>query len=396
MASRKRKEPPPQQANTINNFFAPATNTFAAPAPAEEAPGRWLPPPLPRESRVTQTLGGALRIQCNNCRSKNKGMSFHGADQFVPVLNPRDAAAYAAALEALGEARAAKDGDAFFEARETIADLATAKCAPCREIAAKTQANPTTKRGACRAEWERLKVDVFHTCGGCGATRGVEANHGAECAANAKAHAEMVESDGKEAADAAYPASERKLANVSDVSHWACNGGVEAQRAEADKCGPLCRMCHALDESSASAPKNAGSRAKAEAKEYATKKQRQIAVHNAGYRVDKRAYVNTIKRKIGACERPDCPCDGPSDQMCVEGFEACYDWDHTDPTTKGKAIGEIVHDRRSLATAKPDILAEIGLPPDFDVETDDVPPVAERLCRLLCRNCHKTRDEWDA
>ena len=386
---------------TLNAFFEPAYVTVAAPAPAQEAPaqeapGRWLPAPLPRESRVSQTLGGALRIQCNPCRIRKRPMPFHGADQFVPEKNPRDAAAYGAALEALGEARAAKDGAAFFAARETIAALATAWCASCRESNAKTQANPTTTTGACRAEWKRLKVEVFHTCDRCGATRAIEADHGDECAANAKAHKAMVASDGEEAADAAYPAEERKLAQLSTYTYWSCNGGVEAMRAEADKCDPLCSMCHALDPSSSTAPENAASRAKAGAKEYETERKRQLAVHKAGYKEDKRVYVNAIKRAIGACERPDCPCDGPSDKMCVLGFEACYDLDHIDPTTKGRAIAAIVNDSRSLATAKPDILKELGLPPDFDVDTDDVPPVAARRCRMLCRNCHHTRDEWDA
>jgi len=49
-----------------------------------------------------------------------------------------------------------------------------------------------------------------------------------------------------------------------------------------------------------------------------------------------------------------------------------------------------------LPTAKRELLAELGLPPDFDVDTDDIPPVAERRCRLLCKNCHKTRKDWDA
>ncbi len=167
-------------------------------------------------------------------------------------------------------------------------------------------------------------------------------------------------------------------------------------RAEADKCAPLCTMCHALDPSSTSAPQNAGGRAKAAAGEYATNKQRQSAVTHAGYREDKRAYNNTIKREVGACERPECPCDGPSGGRCVPGFEACYDWDHVDPTTKGRSIAEIVTNCRSLPTAKRELLAELGLPPDFDVDTDDIPPVAERRCRLLCRNCHITRKDWDA
>ena len=392
MSSRKRKAVS-TQATTINNYFsAPANVTFAAPVVAEAPLERWLPPAPPRESRVSQTLGGALRIQCDKCF----GRKAHGPEQFVPEKNPRDAAAYGAALEALGEARAAKDGDAFAAARETIASLATKMCAPCRAIAAKSQANPESKKGACREEWERLKAEVFATCRRCGATRAVEADHGDAYAANAKAHTKMVATHGEEAADAAYPAAERKLWKLSAAHYWNCHGGVEAMRAEAAKCAPLCRMCHTLDPSSDSAPQNASGRAKAEAKEYATERKRQISVLNAEYCEDKRAYNNTIKREVGACERPDCPCDGPSGGRCVPGFEACYDWDHVDPTTKGRSIAEIVTDRRSLPTAKPELLQELGLPPDFDVASDEMPPVAERRCRLLCKNCHNTRKEWDA
>lgn len=393
MSSSRKRKAEPVQATTINNFFHTQTVNVAAPVPNTEEPlGRWLPPPPARESRVSQTLGGALRIQCNHCR----GRKAHGPDQFVPVQNPRDAAAYAKALEALGEARAAKDGDTFLAARETIENLATTQCASCRASLAKSQANPETLVGACRAEWVRLKAEVFHTCVRCGSKRAVEANHGKEYADNAKLHKAMVESHGQDAADAAYPAEERKLADVSDTdNYWHNHGGVEGMRAEALKCEPLCRMCHALDESSSSAPENAASRAKAEAKEYETKQKRQIAVHQAVYKVDKRAYVNAIKRKIGVCERHDCPCDGPSGGRCVDEFESCFDWDHLNEATKGRCIAQIVHDCRSLKTAIPKLLAELGLPSDFNVETDDIPPMAERRCRLLCRNCHKTRKDWD-
>ena len=40
-----------------------------------------------------------------------------------------------------------------------------------------------------------------------------------------------------------------------------------------------------------------------------------------------------------------------------------------------------------------------GLAADFDVEKDPIPPVGkgegERKCRMLCKNCHITRGEWD-
>jgi len=399
MAPHKRKAAPTRAAaapTIINiNISAPTNVTVAAPAVAAAAPepGRWLlllPPS--RNSRVIQKKRGGLRIQCNKCR----GRTTYRPELFVPVKNPRDAAKYTKAVAALGEACATKDGAAYLPARETIETLATAWCAPCRAINAKSEVKPTTKKGACRVGWKRLDTKDFHECGVCGTTRAVEANHGATYAANAEAHTEMKKAHGQAAADAAYPAAERKLEAVSNYKYWAWNGGVPAMRAEAAKCAPLCRMCHRIDPSSTSAPVNAGSRAKAAAKEYATKEKRRIAVLHAGYKEDKRNFVNKLKCEVGVCERPGCPRDGPSDGQCVEGYEACSDWDHKDPATKGRAISAIVADNRSLATSKPEILQELGLPHDFNVDTDPIPPVAERRCRLLCCNCHQTRKQWDA
>ena len=110
---------------------------------------------------------------------------------------------------------------------------------------------------------------------------------------------------------------------------------------------------------------------------YATDEKFNVAKRSATYRMEKRDYVNGLKRAVGRCERPDCPCDGPSGGECKGGYEQCYDWDHIDPATKGRGIAKIVTDHRSLATCKPEIDAE------------------RVKCRLLCRNCHKTRSEWD-
>jgi hypothetical protein len=53
-------------------------------------------------------------------------------------------------------------------------------------------------------------------------------------------------------------------------------------------------------------------------------------------------------------------------------------WLPAAPPDKGRAISDIVNDRsRTLATAKPEIDAEWA------------------KCRLLCRNCHHTRSQWD-
>ena len=145
---------------------------------------------------------------------------------------------------------------------------------------------------------------------------------------------------------------------------------MPAQRLESDKCDPLCRMCHALDPSSTSAECNRCDPKKVKRADYATQKKYLKAVRNARYSMEKRNYVNELKRSVGRCENPNCPRDGPSGGACTAGFEHCYDWDHLDEATKGRGLSDICHDRRSLATAKPEIHTE------------------RRKCRLLCRLCH--------
>jgi hypothetical protein len=379
---------------TINQFFSVLSPPAPAPAPADAPPvpvePRWLPPPPHAGGRFSQNLGGALRIRCNNCKKT------HGPDQFCPTKNPRDAATYTDAVQALTAARCAKDGAAFLTARTTITNVASARCAPCSDSQAKSRKNLCSAPGKCLAKLEELRTkERFSRCARCGSTRNIQFNHRTSFAQNLKLYNSMVKTDGKEAAEARYPPNERKLYDVANAAHWGCNGGAEAMQAEAEKCDPLCGICHMLDKSSNSAPENAASRAKTAAKTYETKKQRQMAILRAGYREDKRAYVNALKRRIGQCENPDCPKDGPCEGLCTAGFEACYDLDHLVQATKKYSITKLVTNRQSHATAIPLILAEIGLPADFDVETDPIPPMLARRIRLLCRNCHKTREEWD-
>ena len=357
---------------TINNYFSKAPRTETPTAPPV---GRWLPAPPPR-GRLSQTMGGGIRIKCNATGCSNPN---HGPTQFVPEKNPRDKKEYLAAIDALQVATSAKDASAFEAARDTIDRLKTALCAPCRAAVAKCLANPTTASGACRAEWERLKAEKFNECGECGATRAVEANHRASFSENAKLYNECVKAEGGEVAESKYPKAERKLEPVSCYKKWACPsmGGVEGMRAEAEKCKPLCRMCHQLDPSSSSSNEKRRDPDKLKREDYATEKQFNDAKNHAKYCMEKRDYVNGLKRDVGRCERPDCPCDGPSGGECKEGYEQCYDWDHVVEEDKGRCIGEICTDGRCFATCKPEIDAE------------------RAKCRLLCKNCHNTRSQWD-
>ena len=351
---------------------------------------------------------------------------------FVPVLSHKKRKEYEEALDAYKSAVKSKDVDALTTARLTIGALAVVKCAPCREVNARSYKKPGTARGDCYVEWERLKREVFHTCACCGTHRQVEANHRTSYAENKKRYDAHVRAAAIKAvalrcpaplrrnwsrkklgaaikkaekapeiveeADRLYPAAERKLQVVSRTPWWACNGGVPAMRLEAAKCDPLCRMCHTLDDSSNSAECNRADPAKVQRENYATQKKYDRAVYMTRYRMEKRDYVNGIKRLIGCCERPvNCPSrDGPArDGECVAGFEQMYDWDHILEAIKGRALSAICCDCRCLKTAKPEILAELGFPADFDVDNDAIPAVSARRCRLLCSNCHQSRKTWE-
>ena len=359
--------------NTLNAYFGKAPRTEEPVAPPPE---RWLPAPPPR-GRLSQTMGGGIRIKCMHqpaCPNRN-----HGPTQFIPEKKPRDKKEYLAAIDALAAAIEGKDAFAFEEARGTIDRLKTAWCAPCRAVLAKCLANPTTTNGKCLAEWERLKVEVFNECGECGATRAIEANHRASFAENAKLYNECVKAEGEDVAERKYPKAERKLEQVSNYMKWCLPsmGGVDGMRAEAEKCDPFCSMCHALDPSSSQSNERRCDPANLKREDYATDEKFNIAKIKATYRMEKRDYVNGLKRAVGRCERPDCPCDGPSGGECKADYEQCYDWDHIDPTIKKRGIASICNDGRCFATAKSEI--------------DE-----ERVkCRLLCRNCHNTRSQWD-
>ena len=358
--------------NTINNYFAPAPAPTEAPAPRPDE-FAWLPEKPPPKGRMRQTLGGELSIRCNHPYCKRR---WHGPAEFIPEQNPRKKTAYMNAMAAITKAKDAKDTDAFRIARADLDVRATKICRWCRAIRKKSDENPNSTTGACKEEWERLKREKFHTCVKCGATRAMEANHLAYYSENMKEYNAIVEAEGVEVAEARIPKAERKIYSLSDYVFWPTHGGVEAMRAEAAKCEPLCGMCHALDPSSKSANENRADPDKVKREKYATQQKFTVARNQAKYKKEKRGYNDALKRAVGRCERGDCPRDGPT-AVCVEGFEQCYEWDHIDPATKECGIAEPCGDATCFATAKPRIDAE------------------RAKCRLLCRNCHKTRTEWD-
>lgn len=350
----------------------------------------WLDPPPGGWANGIPTVRWITLLPSSNCAQA----SLRG-QVIAPKQPAKNRKSYREALAQLAVPKASKDADAFVDARRTIVECASSMCAQCRQQFVERVRDPSTARGACNQNWKRLKETDFSRCGTCGSTRANQANHGASFARNAQLHKACTEAEGKEAADRKYPAAERKLAAVSACYYWAVQGGVAAQNLEAAKCSPLCAMCHMLDPSSNSANCNRTDPAKLKRADYSTERKFDKAKRQAGYRKEKRDYVNSIKRRIGACERLDCPQDGPSHGVCKAECEQCYDWDHQEAATKEICISQILTRRNCPATSKPQILHELGLPANFDAATDTMPPRDERRCQLLCRNCHMTRAQWD-
>jgi hypothetical protein len=375
--------------NITNHYHAPPSPSYAYKLDPKLD---WLPP-CPPGSDVFQGEYGQLYKQCTNRTCPHKDISLFAPDtRFIREREP-----FLAAVKAAEAAVAAEDAAGFAEARETINHFAVARCQRCRDSTKKSHSRPGANTQQCKEEWERMKATLFSRCGKCGSTHAVEANHLKKYAENAKLHAAHAKVHGEEAADEEYPASERKLECVSSYHAWNSTklGGVEGMRLEAPKCAPLCRMCHQLDPSSSSANENRADPAKV-TREGKTKEQFLGPRNNARYKKEKRDYVNKLKLLVGMCERRDCPCDGARiGGMVIQGFEQCFDWDHVDERTKRRKISKICNDTRCMHTSKPEIHAELGLPADFDVRHDHMPPVERRKCRLLCKNCHKEREQWD-
>jgi hypothetical protein len=185
----------------------------------------------------------------------------------------------------------------------------TKKCATCRAISSISSTNKTTAAGQCRQVWLEWKKKSCELCGYKGDA--IEADH-----VGPKKH------------------------NCSAYAWWSWNGGPDALKAELSPSivRPLCRFCHRLVS------------------------QQERGIGKNPTTLKKKAYVNTIKLKIGECE------------LCkrkVKGEKECcaFDFDHIDTEIKRDCIGTMVS-RYRLKTFFSCIDSEVA------------------KCRLICCICH--------
>ena len=105
-----------------------------------------------------------------------------------------------------------------FKSKHSRRNTPTKHCSSCRNIDRKSQVNPTTKSGRCKALWEAWKS--AHPCEDCGETdtRLIEADH----------------------------VRGKKVHNCSHYCWWACHGGVSALTEELTTCQSRCIWCHRI------------------------------------------------------------------------------------------------------------------------------------------------------
>ena len=203
----------------------------------------------------------------------------------------------------------------------------TTTCKKCRAIKKKSEANPTTTRGKCKAWWINWKQT--NSCVLC-------EEEGENCVYPRDWR--LIQADHIE------PKAEHKKRTgeeghrLSHCNWWARpkNGGVEGMKEESKKCQALCIFHHRT-------------KTKEERKEDA---QRCI--------IEKRKIVNEKK-----CERGRClKCE----RACVEGNEYLFDLDHRDENNKKISVSRLV--KKSW--------------PDFNSQL----PLELAKCDLLCCGCH--------
>ena len=122
------------------------------------------------------------------------------------------------------------------------------------------------------------------------------------------------------------------------ITNYAKGGGVPALEVELKKCRPLCRFCHRLVS------------------------QQERGVQKQKSKIKKKAYVNAIKLKIGACEL--CKRKLEKEEQCC-----AFDFDHLNENLKQEGICKMVN-RYTLKRFKQYIDLEIA------------------KCRLVCCMCH--------
>jgi hypothetical protein len=169
-----------------------------------------------------------------------------------------------------------------FKSRVARRQTLTTRCQTCLQIKSRSDINPTTTRGKCRARWEEWKAK--NPCVVCG-----------------ESDPQLIEADHLR----------DKVYQCSSDRYWANHGGVPALEKEFAKCQSLCRWCHRLKTK----------------RERGTQKQKS--------KIIRQAIINAEKLRRGKCLR--CPRRVALETCCA------FDFDHRDASTKVIRLSKLVN-----------------------------------------------------
>ena len=278
-------------------------------------------------------------------------------EAFVPDVNSektmRRADLLIKYIEDHETAYADDDEIAMRSALAVVVAKRTSFCRPCEVQRSKL----SPKVLACKEEWDRMKREACAKHGGCPKP---------ECTERGMASWVCM------SADHVDPTT--KVHRLSHYKWWSSNGGVQAMRAELEKCQFICHCCHLQEPTSFTGRQN-----------------RRTRLRDERIR-EKQAYVNARKVNIGACQYDDCG------RVVTQETVRSFSFDHIDPKTKA------VHETHQHLIYKGHTGGVVSIASNGGTSLTDV---QEKLdaemdkCTLLCENCHKSRKprergRWDA
>ncbi len=207
----------------------------------------------------------------------------------------------------------------------------TTWCKKCRAIKKKTQENPTTKRGECKAWWTNWKQT--NPCIKC-------EEEGEKCIYPRDWR--LIQADHIEPKAKRKKRTDEEGHALSKYTWWSYNGGVKGMKEEAKKCQALCIFHHKIK----------------------TKEERKEQTQRS--KIEKLKIINDKKRERGGCLK----CERP----CVEGNEHLFDLDHRDEPNKTIEVSLLVDKSWS----------------DFKSQL----PLELAKCDLLCCGCHAIKTNY--
>ena len=238
-------------------------------------------------TKVTSTLSSKpLHERCSSCKRPN-GTTFNWCERCLVNKRKYNRKKYDATPVCPPGQRYCKQcahikPEDQFKSRHPRRQTLTKLCQTCRQTQARSQINPTTTAGKCKARWEEWKATN-------------------PCVVCDEKDPQLIEADHLR----------DKVHHCSENRYWSNHGGVPALESELTKCQSLCCWCHRLKSD----------------RERGTLKRKSI--------LKRRAIINAEKLRRGKCLR--CPRRVTLETCCA------FDFDHRDASTRVIHLSDLVH-----------------------------------------------------